>query len=588
MPKVKVSTDICVVGGGMAGVCAALAAARNGATVALVQDRPVLGGNASSEIRMHICGADAIDNIWRETGILEELRLESLVWNDEHNPYHLDLALYDACRRQDGLHLFLNAQMTGCRTENRNVKSCEVRELTSDRNIQLDANYFIDASGDGALAFAAGAEFMRGTEGRDRFGESLAPEHGSNETLGHTIMFQVEDVGRPVPFKAPDWAIKLESEDDLPYRGHTVSFGYWWIEWGGTMDTITDSEAIKDELLAAALGVWDHMKNKGDHGFANHSLNWLGFIPGRRESRRFVGDVILTQNDLQSGRQWPDQIAYGGWPIDTHPALGFRSPERPCTQTALDKPFGVPLRACFCKGFENLFLAGRNVSASHLAFASMRIMATCALIGQGVGTAAAVAARHGVSVEVVDKYIGEVQQLLLKDGAYLLDIRNQDPADLSRSAKVSASSSQGGEFAPDKIIDGCNHPEPRDRHCWRSDSEQGFPAWIELRWPEPVDIEEIRVVLDTDFESKLTMTQSPDYRTKVPTVPRATTIRDMDIEVEHADGWRNVASIRDNYQRLVRLSIEPVVTRAVRLVARSVWNATYASVFTIGCYGLHK
>lgn len=609
--KLRVETDVCVVGGGMAGVCAALAAARNGAKVALVQDRPVLGGNASSEIRMHICGADTRDDTWRETGILEELRLDSLAWNDEHNPYHLDLALYDACRREPKIQLFLNAQMTACRVEpplapysdggessgappsvspkvGKKVISCEARELTSDRTIHIEANYFIDASGDGALAFAAGAEFMRGTEGRDRFGESLAPEKGSDDTLGHTIMFQASDTGRPTPFTPPPWALKFEREEDLPFRSHSGPFGFWWIEWGGTMDTITDSEAIKDELIAAALGVWDHMKNHGDHGFANYSLSWLGFIPGRRESRRFVGEVIMTQSDLQSGRQWPDQIAYGGWPIDTHPALGFRSPERPCAQTALEKPFGVPLRACYCKGFDNLFLAGRNVSASHVAFASMRIMATCALIGQGVGTAAAVAARHGITAEVIDRYIGEVQQALLNDGCYLLDIRNCDPTDLARSARIAASSFAGQRFTPERVIDGYNHPDKADTHCWRSDPAKGFPAWLELRWPEPVEIGQVRVVLDTDFESKLTMTQSPDYRAKTKPVPRWCTLKDFDVEVEDAGRWRTAAAVRGNYQRLVRIEFVRAETSAVRIVARSAWAADYASVIEVACLPPHK
>ena len=152
--------DLVVAGGGPAGAAAAICAARLGAKVALVQDRPVLGGNASSEIRMHICGADTKDNTWRETGILEELRLESLAWNDEHIPYHLDLALYDACRREPNIQPFLNAQMTECKVDPRlargrrkRVVSCDARELTSDRTIHIEAGYFVDASGDGALAF---------------------------------------------------------------------------------------------------------------------------------------------------------------------------------------------------------------------------------------------------------------------------------------------------------------------------------------------------------------------------------------------------------------------------------------------------
>lgn len=579
--------DVCVIGGGMAGICAALAAARRGAAVALVHDRPVLGGNASSEIRMHICGADNYENVWRETGIIEELRLESLLHNHEHNPHIQDFALYDILRRQPGLRLFANAQVDRCRAEGRRVISCEARELTSDRRLEFSAAHFIDSTGDGALAVLAGADYRRGREGRDEFGESLAPPEADSHTLGNSILFQAVDLGRPVPFAPPPWALTFETDSDLPHRGHGGAFGFWWIEWGGTMDTITDTEQIKDELLAAALGVWDHMKNKGDHGFANHALSWLGFLPGRRESRRFVGDVILTQGDLQSGRQFPDQIAYGGWPIDAHPPLGFRSPEPPCTQTRLDGPYGIPLRACYCRGFDNLFLAGRHISATHIAFASARVMATCAVIGHGVGVAAAVAARRGASArDVVDRHMDEVQQALLADGAYLLDLRSTDHSDLARRAMVTASSSAGPGSASEQVIDGCNHPDRASSHSWRSDPARGLPAWIELRWPEHVELDCVQVIFDTGFDSRLALTQDAHFRRLVRPVPRAATVSDFRIAVESSDGpeWVTVHSAAGNYQRLVRARFPAVRTRALRLIADAAWGVDYASVIEIRCY----
>lgn len=586
MPDLELNTDVVVAGGGMAGVCAALAAARHGATVALIQNRPMLGGNASSEIRMHVCGADHKNNVWRETGILEELRLDALAYNDEHNPSIHDLVLYDKVRREHNIRLFLNAHVDGCRADGGRVVSCTAHETSSDRRLLFSAAQFIDCTGDGTLAYLAGAKYRHGREGREEFRESLAPEKPDEYTLGHTIMFQVTDVGRPAPFTAPPWAIKFDSEADLPHRGHREPFGFWWIEWGGVINTITDHEAIRDELMAAALGVWDHMKNKSDHGFANYALSWLGFLPGRRESRRFEGDVMLTQSDLQSGRQWPDQIAYGGWPIDTHPPLGFRSSEPPCEQTELDRPYGIPLRACYCRGFDNLYLAGRNISASHVAFCSSRIMATCAVVGQAVGTVAALAVRHGATAqEMAETHILEAQQALLADGAYLLDLRHSDRSDLALSASVTASSVAAAEFAPTKAVDGCNHPEPGDSHAWRSDSAKGFPAWIELRWSEPVELDRVQVVLDTDFDHKLALTQQPEYRRKMAPTPRSTTLKDFHIEVESADGpsWVRVAAVTGNHQRLLRLVFPAVRTRAVRLVAGAAWGVDYASIMELRC-----
>ena len=592
---IEIETDVCVMGGGMAALCAALAAARHGASVALVHDRPVLGGNASSEIRMHICGADWINSCWRETGIIEELRIESLVNNDEHNVSIQDLAFYDAVRRQPGLTAWLNARVVECTARCSRVISCTADELTSERRLRFHARQFVDATGDGGPAALAGAAFRKGREGRDEFGESLAPLQPDNSTLGHSILFQARDVGRPVPFVPPPWALKFESDADLPGRPHNKPFGYWWLEWGGTLDTIDDSEAITRELLAAALGVWDHMKNRGDHGFANYALTWLGFLPGRRESRRFIGDHILTEDDVTSARQFPDQIAYGGWAIDHHPAEGFRSPEPACKQIGLKRPFGIPLRSCYCRGFENLFLAGRHISATHVAFGSTRVMATCAAVGHGVGIAAALAARKGITPqEVAADRIGEVQQRLLADGAFLLDIRNADPADLAadtvvrRTAAVTASSSSAG-FPAERITDGSNHPEPEDPHAWHSDAAAGFPAWVELRWPRPVKLQRVQVVLDTDFTRPLRLSQDPDEQRwcrdwrQSPAVPRATTLRDFRLQVEGPGGWETVAECRGNYQRLARFAFEPVCAAAMRLVAESAWGVNYASVLEIRC-----
>lgn len=603
------TVEVCVVGGGMAGVCAALAAARHGASVALVQDRPMLGGNASSEIRMHICGADSYYEgetaprlRARETGILEELRLKGLSHNSEHNISIMDLALYDTVRSQSGLQLFLNAQVISCETTEdggfTKLTSCTARELTSDRTLRFEAKQFIDASGDGNLAYLAGAAYTKGREASAEFDESLAPAAADDCTLGHTILFDVVDVGRPVPFTPPSWAMKFDDDQLLPFRKPDRSFGFWWVEWGGTLDTVTDTEAINQELIAAALGIWDYMKNRSQTTVDGepqpmdiYTLNWFGFLPGRRESRRFLGDHILTENELRSiptAHNFADQIAYGGWPIDTHPPLGFRdTATAPCQQIRLPHIYQIPLRSCYCRDFSNLYLAGRNISASHIAFASTRIMATCASIGQAVGTAAALGTRHGVSPQqIVASHMPLLQQQLLADGVFLAGIPNTDPDDLAQLAHVTASSILDcGDWQPLKVIDGYNHPDPvldGDYHAWRSAS---MPAWLELAWDEAVEIDTVQLVCDTDFDSQLMLTQEPCHQKAVGPVPRAVTLKNFNVDAQTEDGcWQTLATIDDNCQRLVRLQFPVRCCLRLRVNCLSTWGAPFASVLEVRCY----
>ena len=216
------------------------------------------------------------------------------------------------------------------------------------------------------------------------------------------VAFQARKHDRPMPFVAPPWVRKFKPEDfrlrPFGKRGSDLGleYGYWWAEWGGCLDTIKDNERIRDELLAITHGVWNHVKNESDVVEASHwALEWLGFLPGKRESRRFVGQHVLTEQDVVESREFPDAIAFGGWPIDTHPPEGVDAPgEPPCNQNHLPCLYNIPLRSCISTGPRNLMFAGRNISATHIAFASTRVMATCAVIGQGVGTAAAV--REGV------------------------------------------------------------------------------------------------------------------------------------------------------------------------------------------------
>lgn len=529
--------DILVTGGGAAGVPCALAAAREGAKVVLCQDRPVLGGNASSEVRMHIVGANGTGSFYRgvplatearEGGIIEELRLEACVRNPQRSAAMFDLILYDKCRCEPNLTLLLNTAVTGVQLrDKRNIDFVIAERQSTEDRFRIRANIFIDCTGDGRLAFEAGAAFMHGREDKEQFGESLAVDRPDRHTLGSTILLQARKHDRVMPFRPPSWARRFH-RDELKLRLYAVpgeeepshEYGYWWAEWGGTLDTIKDNETIRDELLSIALGIWDHVKNgppgdiEGDDDpfHASHwALDWIGFLPGKRESRRFIGRHILTQQEVMESRPFHDAIAYGGWSIDLHPPEGIDAPNvPPCEQHPVPYLYDIPLRCCIARDFENLLFAGRNMSATHVAFASTRVMATCAVVGQGVGTAAAYAANAGVLVCELPNdpvHMHAVQQRLLRNDCYLIGVTNDDPADIARSAVVTASSEQPGAEAtlvlsgqtrsvhgprgapPGRCIAGSNR--------WMSDPMSELPAWIQLDWDYPRRVRMLQLVFDT-------------------------------------------------------------------------------------------
>ncbi|MGQ9552686.1 MAG: FAD-dependent oxidoreductase [Anaerolineae bacterium] len=452
---VEETFDVIVIGGGLAGVCAAIAAARHGAEVALIQDRPVLGGNSSNEIRVSITGASAggRNPFARETGIIEELLIEDRYRSSTPYPVNgeprpnWDWLLLEWVSREENLALFLNtiALEPVMDPESGAIRSVRAYQSGSEQEYLLHATYFIDASGDGAIAAQAGAEFRYGREGKLDTRESLAPIRGDKQVLGSSLMFSARNVGHPVKFTPPAWAYDYPDEKAIPYREHDrVSEGYWWIEWGGNKDTIADNEEIRDELLKMVYGIWDHIKNHGSHKAENLVLDWVGSVVAKRESRRFIGDYILKQEDLEQRPQFPDAVAYGGWPIDIHPADGLKAQEMPTIQIYCPGPYSIPLRSLYSRNVPNLFFAGRNISATHMAFSSTRVMGTCAVEGQAVGTAAAICRQYQcVPSELATRHIQELQQALLKDDCYIPGVRSEDSNDLLRQAKVSESSHYG-------------------------------------------------------------------------------------------------------------------------------------------------
>ncbi|WP_432942505.1 FAD-dependent oxidoreductase [Kribbella sp. CA-253562] len=446
MQQLDVHTDLTVVGGGLAGVCAAIGAARQGCTVALVQNRPVLGGNSSSEIRVWVCGATAhgVQHFARETGIMGELFVENQYRNPEGNPYYWDLVVLEAVKAEPNIRLFLNTDVRTVAADDGEIRSVTGWQMGSEKEITFHSPAYADCSGDGLIGFLAGAEFMTGREPRSAYGESWAPEVPDGNTLGSTILFYTKDAGEPVRFVPPSFAKDI-STTSIPERRiiRTDAYGcaYWWIEWGGELDVVDDNERIRDELQAAVYGIWDHIKNSGRFDADHLTLEWIGAVPGKREYRRFVGDYVLTQHDVLGQTEFDDRVAFGGWSIDLHPPGGMYATERGSKHWHPDGNYHIPLRTLYSRNVRNLWMAGRNISATHVAFGTTRVMATCAVLGEAAGTAAAVALSNGLTPrELTTERFDLVRDALQRADASVLGVVDSDPANLALGASATASS----------------------------------------------------------------------------------------------------------------------------------------------------
>ncbi|WP_164234700.1 FAD-dependent oxidoreductase [Microbacterium hydrocarbonoxydans] len=445
-----VEADVIVVGGGLAGVSAAVAAARLGRRTVLINNRPVLGGNSSSEVRVWVCGATAHGNQrWaRETGIIGEMYRENQYRNPEGNPVYWDDVVLDTVRREPNLTLFLNTEVLEAEAtgpdDARRVRSVTGWTMGSEIRTIFRGPVFLDCTGDGLVGRLVGARHRLGKEGRDEFGEEWAPEHATREFLGSTLLFYTKDLGHPVKYVAPETAKDITTTP-IPssriIRSGDSGAHYWWIEWGGQLDIVDDNERIRDELRSVILGIWDHIKNSGEFDADNLTLEWIGNLPGKREYRRFVGDHTLRQQDVIEQTSFDDGVAFGGWSIDLHPAEGMYATGAGAVQRFSDGVFEIPFRSLYSANVENLLMAGRNVSATHIAFGAARVMATCAAMGEAAGTAAALCLEHDVTPRgLYEGHREELRQTLLRADASLIGVANEDPSDLARSASPSASS----------------------------------------------------------------------------------------------------------------------------------------------------
>ena len=558
MKTLQYNADLCVVGGGMAGICCAIAAARHGAKVVLIHDRPVLGGNASSEIRMWIGGCHGKDN--REGGIVEEIMLENFYQNPALKYPLWDSVLYEKVMAESNITLLLNASCLDCVMEGNTIVNVKAWQSNAETFHIVTAKYFADCSGDSILSTLSGAEFMYGREAKADFGETIPPDVADKKTMGMSCLFQIRETDHPVSFIPPKWAYKYESDADLPYKEHSINENFWWIEIGGEWDCIHDTDRCREELLKICYGVWDHMKNKGDHGVDNWELEWIGFLPGKRESRRYVGKYIITQNDVEASGHFEDIVAYAGWSMDDHFPEGFYYQKGyPTIFHPAPAPWGLPLRCMISKNIENLCFAGRNISVTHAALSSSRVMATCCVLGQALGTAVAQAVSDDVILENVD--IRKLQQALMQDDCYI-PWHQKDIPELTRKADCS-----------DEIVR--NGMERCEENCWIGESGDVIEYHLEKDTP----IKQIRLIFDSDFNRKYhnMPCNYPLVQTKFK-LP-VTLIREYKIEGVSENGEVREIYINDNHQRFVKHNVDWRV-KTVRFVPLSTFGAEQFRLFS--------
>ena len=585
--KKNITFEVAVIGAGMSGISAAVAAARTGAKTVLIQDRPVLGGNASSEMRVTVNGVHALKNkhrVERETGILEEILIENWHFNPQESYPVWDHVLYDYVTRQENLELMLNISATDAVMDGDKIKSVIAWQSTTETEYTIQADIFVDCSGDGLVAAKAGAEFRMGREAKSEFDESFAPEKEDGWVMGDTIMMITKDMGKPTPYYPPAYALKYDADKAVKRKIKNYKEGYWWVELGSDVDVIEMREKNRHKLMGYLHGVWDYIKNSGEHPeSANMALDWIGSIPGRRESRRFMGDYILNQKDMETYRHFDDAIAYGGWSLDEHCPGGIENLSEPPSyfHARFKQLYEIPFRCIYSKNISNLLFAGRNVSVTHIALSSTRIIATCAMLGQAAGTAAALCLqKKSTPRQLGKKYINELQEQLLRDDVFIPNRHAKDESDLARKASVMiASSTTSGDVQ--LLTDGTGRDEVNKIHHWQSD---GLEAELQMEWAKPVNISRIEIKGNTNLQRKINMHKNPaKNKEQILAIPPEL-VKTISVEVSVKGKWKEVATVENNMTRQIKIPFSSVKTTAVRLKLKDTWGDKNIRLYEVRAY----
>lgn len=414
-PQTAESFDFVVVGGGIAGMCAAAAASRLGCSVALVNDRPVLGGNNSSEIRVHLGGVielgpnEGLGRMIREFGHSRE-------GNARPAENYEDAKKSAFIAGEQNVKLFSSCRAVAVNKKGGRIKSVIVRHIETGEETTLEAPLFADCTGDGTVGFLAGADYRMGRESRDEFGETLAPETADRMTMGSSVQWYSVDTGRKTSFPTFSYGVEFNAENC-----ERVTMGEWKWETGMNLDQIRDFERIRDYGLLVIYSNWSFLKNglKDNAKYRNRELGWVAYVAGKRESRRLLGDYVLKQDDIDKNVFHEDASFTATWDIDLHFPDSLNSVRFPgrefkaATKHIHIYPHAVPYRCLYSRNVDNLFMAGRNISVTHVALGTVRVMRTTGMMGEVVGMAASLCRKYDASPRLIyQKHLGELRRLM--------------------------------------------------------------------------------------------------------------------------------------------------------------------------------
>lgn len=565
--------DLVVVGGGTAGICASLTAARLGVRVALIQDRPLLGGNNSSEIRVPLKGKTNDPPYPRVGDVMRELDVPQRYTCPYPDNVYGDEKRLALVRAEENISLFLNHRANEVETRSGRIRAVVAQHTKTGRRRRFAGRWFADCTGDGVIGFLADADY-----------EITRTGH-----MGQSNLWSVADTGSPAPFPRCPWALDLSDKpfpgrDDWSVKsGRTglEALGSWFWESGFHHDPITQTEYVRDWNFRAMYGAWDCLKNV-DGLYPNHEIAWAAYVTGKRESRRLMGDVVLTEQDLLDGREFPDGSVPSSWTIDLHwpdPQFnqGFQGDAFIATSDPprTEWPYWIPYRCLYSRNVPNLFMAGRDISVTHEALGMVRVMRTTGMMGEIVGMAASLCKEHDADPRAVYQEHLDGLKTLMHRGVGKLPppVTERPPGwvssagpDLARSATVRTTAGTRGKGSASLVNDGWI--DVRDNNL-RWLGEGPLPHHVELAWDEPQTISAAWIVSGfVNAKGELT-------------VP----LRDFALEYHDGSAWQPIPGARAEGNTRIdwQARFDPVTTRRVRLTITAT-PADVSRIWEIGLY----
>ncbi len=432
------SYDFVVVGGGIAGMCAAAGASRLGCKVALINDRAILGGNNSSEVRVHLGGSIELEpnkglgRMIREFGHSKE-------GNAKPAENYEDEKKSEFIANEKNVTLFSNYRAISVKTAGDKIESIIIKNIETGKEICLTAPIFSDCTGDGTIGYLAGADYTSGRESRAEYGEDMAPEVADNMTMGSSVQWYSVDAKKKANFPLFKYGVDFNSANS-----EKVTMGEWKWETGMNLDQVNEFERIRDYGLLVVYSNWSFLKNelKDNAKYNNRELGWVAYIAGKRESRRLLGDYVLKQDDIDKNVFHEDASFTTIWSIDLHFPDSVNSARFPgqefkaATKHVQIYPYGVPYRCLYSRNIDNLFMAGRDISVTHVALGTVRVMRTTGMMGEVVGMAASLCKKYNASPrKVYQSHLAELK-VLMKEGIGKKDVPDNQRFNESRPLKA--------------------------------------------------------------------------------------------------------------------------------------------------------